>query len=230
MRASAPTKDSSRTTASGSCRSMSSAIASWICFKRSSGRSLAGVCHQPNSTALRRPPLAWTIPYPHAAVPGSIPRTFTHRGYARERTFLPHAPSGQDVRLDARMLGTPLTQVSEDLQPIGSVAFRPHDSHLADILRPGLGRTAVLEEKAPQVFEQGWITHFNAHVRLIGRYEQEGLGNPPLPVVDFIESMGRRRGRANVRPDERATPHRDGETRHEATHAGRPRCPGADLP
>ena len=28
-----------------------------------------------------RPSLSWTIPYPHAAVPGSMPRTFTCRGY-----------------------------------------------------------------------------------------------------------------------------------------------------
>src|SRR5262245_46239068 len=171
---------------------MSSAIASWICFKRSSGRSLAGVCHQPNSTASRRLPLAWMIPYPHAAVPGSIPRTFTHRGYARERTFLPCAPSGQDVRLDAWMVGTPLAQVPEDLQPVGTVAFGPHDSHLADVSRPRFARTAVLEEKAPQVFEQGGITHFYAHVRLIGRHVQEGLGNPPLTVV-YADAASRMR-------------------------------------
>src|SRR5438270_12698373 len=36
--------------------------------------------------ALRRPPLSWTIPYPHAAVPGSMPTTFTARGYGRRRT------------------------------------------------------------------------------------------------------------------------------------------------
>jgi len=208
MRASAPTNDSSSTTASGSCRSMSSAIASWICFKRSSGRSLAEVCHHPNSTALRRPPLAWTIPYPHAAVPGSIPRTFTHRGYARERTFLPRAPSGQDVRLDARMLGTPLAQVSEDLQPIGPVALRPHDSHLADIFRPGLGRTAVLEEKAPQVFEQGWITHFYAHMRLIGSDGREGLGNPPCQLFTSRRSPGcaRECRSSRTRPGRRRSP------------------------
>src|SRR3954464_12676912 len=122
---------------------MSSPIASWIRFKRSSGRSRAGVCHQPNSTALRRPPSAWTIPNPHAAVPGSIPRTFTHRGYAQERTFLPARKLRQDVRLDARMLGAPLAQVPEDLEPIGSVAFGPEDSHLADVFRAGIARTAV---------------------------------------------------------------------------------------
>ena len=31
----------------------------------------------PARPARRRPPLSWTIPYPHAAVPGSMPRTFT---------------------------------------------------------------------------------------------------------------------------------------------------------
>ena len=29
------------------------------------------------TVALRRPSLSWTMPYPHAAVPGSMPRTFT---------------------------------------------------------------------------------------------------------------------------------------------------------
>ena len=40
----------------------------------------AGVCHHPWSSALIRPPLSWTIPYPQAAVPGSMPRTFTREG------------------------------------------------------------------------------------------------------------------------------------------------------
>ena len=35
------------------------------------------VRHTPNSRARRRPSFSWTIPYPQAAVPGSIPRTFT---------------------------------------------------------------------------------------------------------------------------------------------------------
>ena len=35
------------------------------------------VRQHPWHVALRRPPLPWTIPYPHAAVPGSMPRTFT---------------------------------------------------------------------------------------------------------------------------------------------------------
>ena len=30
--------------------------------------------------ARTRPPFSWTMPYPHAAVPGSMPRTFTGRG------------------------------------------------------------------------------------------------------------------------------------------------------
>jgi len=84
------------------------------------------------------------------------------------------------------MLGTPLAQVPEDLQSVrsfGTVALRPENSHLADVFRPGLGRTAVLEEKAPQVFEQGWITHFDAHGSRIGTGTQEGLGNSPLTTV-----------------------------------------------
>src|SRR5204863_440076 len=40
----------------------------------------ADVRHHPWSMALRRPPLSWTMPNPHAAVPGSMPRTFTWRG------------------------------------------------------------------------------------------------------------------------------------------------------
>ena len=39
--------------------------------------SPARVCHHPWSMALRRPPLSWTMPYPHEAVPGSMPMTFT---------------------------------------------------------------------------------------------------------------------------------------------------------
>ena len=80
------------------------------------------------------------------------------------------------------MLGTPLTQVPEDLQSVrrvGTVALRPKNSHLADLAAERLARAAVLEEKAPQVFEQGWITHFYAHALNIGRTCQEGLGNPP---------------------------------------------------
>ena len=77
MRASAPTYDSSRATASGSC----SAISSWtpvkIVSSRASSRARGDVRHQPWHVALRRPSLSWTIPYPQAAVPGSIPRTFT---------------------------------------------------------------------------------------------------------------------------------------------------------
>ena len=83
------------------------------------------------------------------------------------------------------MLGAPFPQVPEDLQSVrrvGTFALGPEDSHLEDVFRPGLGRTAVLEEKAPQVFEQGWITHFYAHVSLIGSTRQEGLGNPPCQL------------------------------------------------
>ena len=64
------------------------------------------------------------------------------------------------------MLGAPFPQVPEDLQSVrrvGTFALGPQDTHLTDVFRPGLGRTAVLEEVAPQVFEQGWITHFDAH-------------------------------------------------------------------
>src|SRR3954452_7025343 len=81
---------------------MSSPIASWTRFKRSSGRSRAGVCHQPNSTALRRPPLPWTIPNPHAAVPGSIPRTFTSKGYGPARTVLRRGEERREGRLLAQ--------------------------------------------------------------------------------------------------------------------------------
>jgi hypothetical protein len=80
------------------------------------------------------------------------------------------------------MLGTPLAQVPEDLQSVrrvGTFALRPEDANFADVGRPRLAWTAVLEKKAPQVFEQGWITYFYAHAVNIGRYTQEGLGNPP---------------------------------------------------
>ena len=45
-----------------------------------SGRSRGPVRQHPKASALRRPSLSWTIPYPHAAVPGSMPRTFTSEG------------------------------------------------------------------------------------------------------------------------------------------------------
>ncbi len=80
------------------------------------------------------------------------------------------------------MLGTPLAQVPEDLQSVrrvGTFALRPEDSHLADIGAEWVGRTAVLEEKAPQVLEQSWITYFYAHALNIGSGRVEGLGNPP---------------------------------------------------
>src|SRR5256885_3696347 len=63
------------------------ATPSKIVFSRSSGRSPARVLHHPWSMALRRPSLSWTIPYPHAAVPGSMPMTFTRSGYAGGRTY-----------------------------------------------------------------------------------------------------------------------------------------------
>ena len=81
IRASAPTYDSSIATASGSCRAMSSATSSWIRLSRAAAASRGEVSHQPYSTALRRPPSpVATMPKPHAAVPGSMPRTFTDRG------------------------------------------------------------------------------------------------------------------------------------------------------
>ena len=52
------------------------------------------------------------------------------------------------------MLGTPLAQVPEDLQSVrrvGTFALRPEDANFADVGRPRLARTAVLEKKAPQV-------------------------------------------------------------------------------
>ena len=45
-----------------------------------SGRARAEVRHPPWSSALRRFPFPWTIPYPQAAVPGSMPMTLTTRG------------------------------------------------------------------------------------------------------------------------------------------------------
>ena len=58
-----------------------------IVLRRASGRSRGDVRQHPPARRLRRPPLSWTIPYPHAAVPGSMPRTFTGRGYGAARTF-----------------------------------------------------------------------------------------------------------------------------------------------
>jgi hypothetical protein len=69
------------------------------------------------------------------------------------------------------MLGTPLAQVPEDLQSVrrvGTFALRPEDANFAGVGGPRLARTAVLEKKAPQVFEQAWITYFYAHVIFIG--------------------------------------------------------------
>jgi hypothetical protein len=86
MRASAPTYDSSSATASGACSAMSPATASWIVFKRRTVSWPAGVDQQPCATSLRRPPLSWTIPYPQAAVPGSMPTTFTAESYGPDRT------------------------------------------------------------------------------------------------------------------------------------------------
>src|SRR5258708_35929488 len=88
MRASAPTDDCSRATASGPCSLISSPTPSKIVSTRSSTRSRAFVRHHPWHSSLRRPSLSWTIPYPHAAVPGSMPRTFTPQGYGPLRTFL----------------------------------------------------------------------------------------------------------------------------------------------
>ena len=56
---------------------MSVPTPSKIRLSRSSGRSLAPDVQHPWARALIRPPRSWTIPYPHAAVPGSMPRTFT---------------------------------------------------------------------------------------------------------------------------------------------------------
>ena len=42
----------------------------------------AGVRQHPDTPARRRPSLPWTIPYPHVAVPGSMPRTFTYGRYS----------------------------------------------------------------------------------------------------------------------------------------------------
>src|SRR6266516_4815558 len=86
MRASAPTYDSSSATASGACSLMRAATASWIVFKRTTVSSPAGVDQQPCATSLRRPPLSWTTPYPQAAVPGSMPTTFTSESYGPGRT------------------------------------------------------------------------------------------------------------------------------------------------
>src|SRR5262245_3924033 len=68
---------------------MSSRTPSKIVSSRASSGSRADVRQHPDATARRRPSLPWTIPYPHAAVPGSMPRTFTGGSYAGARTFLP---------------------------------------------------------------------------------------------------------------------------------------------
>src|SRR5256886_16228299 len=94
MRASAPTYDSSSATASGTCSAMSAATASWIVFKRMTVSSPAGVDQQPWATSLRRPPLSWTTPYPQAAVPGSMPTTFTSESYGPDRTIPVQALTG----------------------------------------------------------------------------------------------------------------------------------------
>src|SRR5690348_2122092 len=86
MRASAPTYDSSSATASGACSAVSAATASWIVFKRRTVSCPAGVDQHPCATSLRRPPLSWTTPYPQAAVPGSMPTTFTKGRYGPGRT------------------------------------------------------------------------------------------------------------------------------------------------
>src|SRR5256885_2993330 len=96
MRASAPAYDSSSATASGACSAMSVATASWIVFKRTTVSSPAGVDQQPCATSLRRPSLSWTIPYPQAAVPGSMPTTFTTESYGPGRTS--PRPPGRRVR------------------------------------------------------------------------------------------------------------------------------------
>src|SRR5687768_1807855 len=66
-----------------------------IVSSRASSGSRAAVRQHPDAPARRRPPLPWTIPYPHAAVPGSMPRTFTKRSYAGARMF----PSPGTLRL-----------------------------------------------------------------------------------------------------------------------------------
>jgi len=93
------------------------------------------------------------------------------------------------------MLGTPLAQVPEDLQSVrrvGTFALRPKDANFADVGGPRLARAAVLEKKAPQVFEQGWITHFYAHAMNIGSNPQEGLGNSPVTTV-YADAASRMR-------------------------------------
>src|SRR5262249_1876660 len=95
MRASAPTNDSSSATASGACSAMSASTASWIVFKRRTVSCPAGVDQQPCATSLRRPPLSWTIPYPQAAVPGSMPTTFTRESYGPDR---PNPVAGEGPR------------------------------------------------------------------------------------------------------------------------------------
>ena len=98
MRASAPTNDSSSATASGACSWMSALTPSKIILSRSSGRSRAPDVQHPWARALIRPSLSWTIPYPHAAVPGSMPRTFTARGYgALGRLLISQAGSAERI-------------------------------------------------------------------------------------------------------------------------------------
>src|SRR3990172_12815630 len=114
MRASAPTKDSSSATASGSCSATSSWTPLKIVSNRAAGRSRADVCHWPWAIARRtvpplRPSPVWTIPYPHAAVPGSMPRTFTYRRYWGPRTSTLRDPPGSR-RSALAVLGRPGAQ------------------------------------------------------------------------------------------------------------------------
>ena len=86
MRASAPTYDSSSATASGACSAMRPPPRRGSSSNGATVSCPAGVDQQPCATSLRRPPLSWTTPYPQAAVPGSMPTTFTRESYGPDRT------------------------------------------------------------------------------------------------------------------------------------------------
>ena len=128
MRASAPTNDSSSATASGSCSAMSCCTPAKIAISLASSRSRADVRQWPDSTARRRPALPWTIPYPHAAVPGSMPRTFTPRAAKNFRFGERMALSAyidlynvfnvENLSYASRLALSPATAAGSFLQPV----------------------------------------------------------------------------------------------------------------
>src|SRR5262245_23706724 len=130
---------------------MSSRTPTKIVRSRVSSGSRADVRQQPDSPARRRPSLSWTIPYPHAAVPGSMPRTFTYGSYAGVRTFLyARKRRGRATEVLRAVLGRP------GVQP---VARRPHRRvahRLGGVLELlDLGRRRNRAGRVPDVLELG---------------------------------------------------------------------------